>query len=154
MSQLWLIVLTSCLTVLGGLFVIALGRIIEKLIIDPVHELRKLIGEIAFSLSFYGNVYCNPGSGEPETMDNTSRVLREHASHLRAGAYAIRWYRYWEYRRWLPKQQEIALASKRLILLSNCVHKGDPIKNDDTRKEIENLLGIKPSRGEEACSDP
>jgi hypothetical protein len=40
----------------------------------------------------YANVYCNPGSGEPEKMDEASKVLRQQASQLEARTHAIPWY--------------------------------------------------------------
>lgn len=40
--------LTSSLTILGGVVVFSLSQIVQKFLIEPVHEQAKVIGEIFF----------------------------------------------------------------------------------------------------------
>ncbi|MCJ7635467.1 hypothetical protein MUP77_24145, partial [Candidatus Bathyarchaeota archaeon] len=63
MSELFKIVLTSSLTIFGGIVVLTMGQIITKFFIEPIHEQFRLIGEINDSLIYYANVYCNAGFG-------------------------------------------------------------------------------------------
>ncbi|MFN6188908.1 MAG: hypothetical protein ACK460_22975, partial [Microcystis sp.] len=69
MSELFKIILTSSLTVIGGIIVLVVGQIITKFFIEPIHEQAKAIGEIAYSLTMYSNVYGNPGILKREKMD-------------------------------------------------------------------------------------
>jgi len=51
-SEAFKIVLTSGLTIVGGVVVFTCGQLIERFCIDPVHELSRLIGEVGDSLVF------------------------------------------------------------------------------------------------------
>lgn len=44
MDDLTKILLTSSLTVLGGVLVFVTGQLIVKFLIEPIHELKKIIG--------------------------------------------------------------------------------------------------------------
>jgi len=145
MSEPFKIVLTSSLTVLGGILVFVVGRIIEKFVIEPIHEQSRLIGEIADSLIFYADLYSNPGIGKREQMDEAKKVLREQASQLITRNNMIPCYKFWRYLSLghLPKRADIIEAQKNLIGLSNSIHRGDPDVNARRRKEIEKRLGIK-----------
>lgn len=145
MSELFKIVLTSALTIMGGIVVYVTGRIIEKFFIEPIHEQFRLIGEIADSLIFYANVYTNPGSKliEKERADEASTILRQQASQLMARTQIIQWYRLWQRMRIVPKYADVIEAQHKLIALSNLVDRGNAKENDCLRKEIETLLRIK-----------
>ncbi len=58
--------LTASITILGGFIVFVLGQIVVKFFIEPIHEQSKTIGEIAYSLIFYANLYSNPGNSFPD----------------------------------------------------------------------------------------
>jgi hypothetical protein len=66
MSELDKILLTSGLTIAGGFLVYVFGQIATRFLIDPYHEYRKTVGEIADTLVYYANIYMNPGSGDRE----------------------------------------------------------------------------------------
>src|SRR5688572_8306196 len=55
MSEELKIILTSSLTILGGIIVFVAGQVVTKFIIEPLYEQSKLIGEIANSLTYYAN---------------------------------------------------------------------------------------------------
>ena len=145
MSELFKIVLTSSLTVLGGILVFVVGRIIEKFAIEPIHKQSRLIGEIADSLIFYADLYSNPGIGKREQMDEAKKVLREQASQLIARNNMIPCYKFWRCLSLghLPKRTDVIEARHELIGLSNSIHQGDGYVNAKRRKEIEKRLGIK-----------
>lgn len=84
MSELYKILLTSFLTVTSGVLVLAIGKIIEKFVIEPLHEQKKLIADIANALILYANV----GSGiEQDYIQRLSGVkekeLEDAAEKLR-----------------------------------------------------------------------
>lgn len=145
MSELWRIVLTACSTVVVGVIVYTLGHLFVGLFIEPIHSLRSLIGEIAYSLVFYANVYSNPGDAEAEKMDEASETLRQQASLLKARAHAVPWYHLWASIRLVRKKTQIEEALAELIALSNSVHGLPGINGVDNYKrgrKIKELLGI------------
>jgi len=142
MSDLYKIILTSGLTIFGGVFVYTFGQIISKFFIEPIHDQSRCIGEISDSLIFYANLYHNPGTGKFDDMEKASIVLRQQASLLIAKTNIIRWYSFFEFLMLVLKRSSVIEASKILIGLSNSIHKGVPSDNVDSRKKIEKLLNI------------
>jgi len=134
--------LTAILTIVVGVIVYFLGRLFVALFVDPIRSLRSLIGEIAESLVFYANVYCNPGVAPRTKSDEASEALRHQAGQLKARAYEITWYPLWELLKIVRKKTEIEEASAELIALSNSVHSGQPRENSEKREMVEKLLGI------------
>ena len=55
MSEFERVLLTSALTIVGGVLILTLGRIMVKFIIEPLHDQAKLIGEITGALVFFAN---------------------------------------------------------------------------------------------------
>ena len=134
-------VLTFSLTVVGGVLILALGRVFEKLIIDPVHRLRSLVGEIEDVLAFHAQFYASPG-GSPTHEVEASAALRAKATQLRARRYAVVWYPLWAFLRLVPKQRSVKEAYKKLIGLSNGFHEGHGDKNVEEAERIRVLLRI------------
>lgn len=70
----------SAITVLGGVVVYVIGQIITKFYIEPIHEQRKVVGEISDKLMFYGNK-LNPyflfeSFGTNTNNKETDKVIR------------------------------------------------------------------------------
>ena len=140
------LILASSATIIGGVTVYVIGRIVEKFYIEPVHKQSNLIGEIADSLIFCANIYGNPGVGKPEEMDEASKILRQHASQLMASTQSIRAYWLLQLFRIVPKHKNIISAHQNLIGLSNSVYRENSRleeHNDKRRKEIEKSLRIR-----------
>lgn len=144
MSELFKIILTSSLTIFGGIVVLTMGQIIAKFFIEPIHEHFRLIGEINDSLIYYANVYCNAGLGKKEVMDEAQNVLRRRASQLMAKTHIIRCYKFCQSLKVVHKRADIMEARKKLILLSNSIHDAQlGEKNTEIVEQIEELLNIK-----------
>lgn len=143
------IFLTSGLTIIGGVSIFVTGQIIVRFIIDPIHELNKLKGSIAYSLIFYSDIYMNPPPAftvlgdEIKKRDEVQKVFREQASQLCPKASIIPWYKIWELLRIIPKSQNVISAASELIGLSNSIHRVDIDSNNMRRKKIAKLLNIK-----------
>ena len=149
MSEISKIVLTAILTIAGGVIVYALGHLSVALIVMPIHRLRGLIGEIAYSLVFYASVYGNPGSVKQEIMDEAGEMLRRQASELRASEHTIPCYPIWAGIKLVPGKKNIQEASAELIGLSNSVHGGpgvSPTGNIEKAIRIQQFLGIEISK--------
>lgn len=137
-------VVTACFTVFGGVTVFVLGQLFTKFFIEPIHDQSKLRGEIAYSLTFYSNVYGNASVIEKDIVNNASNTLRGQASHLRASVCTIRWYWLWQLLRIVPKRKNVIKASTNLIGLSNSMHpvNFDPSGTEKREAEIRKLLGL------------
>ena len=110
-------------TVLSGVSVFVIGQLIVKLAIEPIHEYRKLCGEIADALIFYANVsvrYTNTGMPK-ELQEEAQRTYRRLAGQLYARAHVIRLYPVWSLVGLAPRRKDLAKASSNLIGLSNNV---------------------------------
>jgi hypothetical protein len=142
MTEMEKIFLTSGLTICGSVLVLVIGQIIIRFFIDPLIELRRMIGEVADTIIFYANIYANPGVASKEDCDEASEFLRQKASLLRARAKAVPLYSLFSFLRIVPGLKDISVASGNLIGLSNSVHKGDPMENRDRQIKIRNALGL------------
>jgi hypothetical protein len=158
MSDLSKILVTSGLTILGGMFVYVAGQVIVRFFIDPYHEYRKTVGEIADALIFYANVYMNPhvGSGDPNSQtakffDEAAIALRQKASLIRVRAHAIPFYNLFAKCNLVPSWDSIMIASRHLVGLSNSIHRWDvnPGETMETnvqrRTEIISALRLPPN---------
>src|SRR6266852_5498581 len=104
MSELYKIVLTSSLTVLGGVVVFSLTQLIQRFVLDPVNKQAEVIGRIAYCLVYYAPWFGNPGTGKELDMQKASEALRECASQLIAATSAIRCYHLFERRGLIPRR--------------------------------------------------
>jgi hypothetical protein len=137
MTEVEKILLTSSLTILVGVTVFVCGQIVVKFFIEPVHELRKLIGEIAFSLNFYANqIYGNYSKTE-----EAKEVYRKQACQLRGIVHLIIGYEFISGGLYaLPPKKDLERASSLLIGLSNeC---GQKPAGNDRSSEIRKLLQV------------
>jgi hypothetical protein len=91
------ILLTSALTITGGILVIVCGQICIRFFIEPVHELQKAIGDVGDALIYHANLYRGPRlalarvnpSHVSEAALNASVALRQKAVLL--GICSRRW---------------------------------------------------------------
>ena len=153
------------ITIFSGVSVFVVGQFIVKALIEPYRDLAKVIGEIAFVLIFYANVYTKPGipelenasvtpSAEPDEsisrrtkqLDDVQVAFRKLASDLMARRHAIPVYVLWETFRLVPKRSDILAASRSLIRISNNMFNSgyEPAEqNKQDRREIERCFGLR-----------
>ena len=130
--------------VITGVIIFVFGQIIMKCLIEPIYAQANVIGEIAYSLTMYSNLYGNAGVVKQEKMYEASESLRKCASQLLAKTYSLKLYWLWENFRIVPKFSSIDLAAQRLIALSNYLFnpEADIIKMCEWEREIKHLLRI------------
>lgn len=116
---------TVLATVFSGTAVFVVGQLAVKFVIEPIHVLWKLRGEIADSLIFYANVYMNVGYVSQELADEASKVFRQQACQLMARAHLVPGYGIAERLRCVPGRRNLEAAHRELTGLSNSVH-GEP----------------------------
>ncbi len=131
-SELFKIILTSSLTVIGGVIVFVSGQLASKFFIDPIHAQDKLLGDIANLLIMYAKL-TNDNNNPPAQDSNqwreivkASNRLRQKASQLTAASYQIRAYRlFWLARIIRLNKKKVKTISRNLIGWSNFIISGD-----------------------------
>lgn len=152
MTDLEKILVTSMLTIFGGVLVFAVGQLISKFVIEPIHELRKAIGEVRYNLLFFAPDILTPIGRTKERCDQVQDALRKNSSDLYIRSEAIPFYPLasWVSRGSVPRRENVADAAKWLRGLSTYMHETGEKANshiDDIRRiiiRIERNLGLPP----------
>lgn len=118
MSEILIICLTSFLTIIGGVIVYTLTQIV----IGPINEQKRTIGEIADALIFYANIYSAPADlTHKDKQDEALERLRQLAALLQSKTHLIPRYKLFETLRIVHNSYAIEDASATLIGLSNSI---------------------------------
>jgi hypothetical protein len=134
-------------TVVSGTLVAVIGQSFTKFIIEPIHDLRKMHGQIGDALIFYARIYNNPGVTTEDEMREASDAFRRLASQLFARLHAIPFYGVWASFRFVPKRHDVANAGGHLIGLSNGIGAtGGAERNQKRRVDIERWLDLDTGR--------
>ena len=130
---------TVFLTVLSGVITYVVGQLVLKLMLEPIHEMKKTIGQISHSLIEYADVIGNPGVPTQEVMYETSRHFRKLSSQLQAHLYLVPVYGFtaWLFR--LPSRAKVLSASKSLMGLSNGVFRATEKIYEQNAKQADNV---------------
>jgi len=117
-------ILLALVTIIGGAMTFALGQMFLKALLDPIIDLKKEVGRIAYALDFFDN---------QRESDAASMRFRDHACRLRELMNTIFLYDVWQPLFHLPRKEDVYEASADLIGHSN---------GNDFRTEIRKLLLI------------
>lgn len=137
--------MTVFLTVFSGVITFVLGQLVIKLLVDPVHDFRKTVADIALALIEYANIYANPGVAGSETEKKVSEELRRLSSRLNAQMYLIPCYPITAKIFGLPSRKKVVDAASNLIGLSNGVFQSASnlvLVNVERADKIRKGLGI------------
>lgn len=136
------------LTAVFGVFVFVAGQLLQRIFIEPLQDLRKNVGRIAFALTFYANFAPSQAialgtSGTfgqpPEKVEEVMAELRRLGSDLRALPLVISAYSIFALIRLVPSIAAINTASGGLTHWSNSIGES----NHDTRVLIATALKLK-----------
>jgi hypothetical protein len=133
-------VLTAALTVFAGFVVFVGGQIVQRFLLEPIQEQRRVIGEIAYVLLYHDNV------GRFHTEEYRGEVgytLRKLAGELRRTRATIPLYGLLEKTPWVVKTDNVMTASSSLVGWSNSVIGGSEdtsIVHKNTIAENLNIL--------------
>lgn len=152
MSDLEKILLTSVLTIAGGVSVFVIGQLLSKFIIEPVHELRKAIGQVRFNLAFHSPVIHTPIARSEDRSREAREALWNSSCQLIVAVQAIPAYSVIRCLSLggLPGRKATEDAAVQLRGLSTHVYDiGEKALNDLDRvnarvAKIERLLGLRP----------
>ena len=100
--------LTAALTVvLAGVVVFVGGQIVQRFVLEPIQDQRKVIGEIAYVLLYHGNVGRYVPFESQQSRDDVAAALRRLAGELRATRATIPAYRRLERTPWVVKTDNL-----------------------------------------------
>jgi len=136
---------TVFLTVFSGALIYVLGQLVLKLVIEPVQEMKKTIGQISHSLIEHANIIQNPGVPPKNTIKETSQHLRKLSSQIQSHLYLVPLYNITSLVFRLPTQTQVLEASKSLIGLSNSLYRATDKIYEHNAKRVERIcdfLGI------------
>jgi len=128
------------LAVVGSVPTVVLGQMIQRFVLEPIQEYKKVIGKIDNRLKYFKNIIANSGSKE-EFVSEARKILRELSCDLEAAYKQIpfRSNMIW----FLPTQANLADAARRLIYLSNAGgESGGEVRNDTAIRKIRDILSI------------
>ena len=74
---------------LGGLTVFVVGQLLARFFIEPLHELRKTVGEVRFNLAFHAPTIHTPIGRSKETSDKAREALLKSSCQLMANLHAV-----------------------------------------------------------------
>jgi len=135
-------VLTAVITVIIGVAVYSFSQMVLKFVIEPIHEQDEIRGEIADSLTYYANIYGNPGMGTPQHISAADK-FRQQASQLLSKTRLIRKYGFFSWIGLIPNMQNVMKAHANLIGISNSVNtKGSATQNVKWADEIRKFLSL------------
>lgn len=125
------------IAIIAGFF----GALLKDFVVRPLREYRQIRKKIAKDLIKYSHLITSPGGGAQDKMDEARYELRDDAAELRAVIEDIPGYVLWSLFV-VPSPSTLERVEGRLIRLSNSIHSGDPIQNDEDRRKVKRLLRI------------
>lgn len=145
--------LTSALTVLLGFVVFVGGQIVQRFLLEPLQEQRRVIGEIAHALVYYDNAYLDDKLIEnaseewlylhKEYLSEASKAIRDLAGRLWGTLWSIPYYTAFAHFGWVPKWNDGVAAVNELRGWANGMEGGDAGTRTKHRREvIAQKLGI------------
>lgn len=112
-----------------------------SIFLKPVIDLRKCIGEIYNSLLYYANIYTTSVVNK-----NAEKTFRKKATLIVEKAHLIKCYKFFVFMTLIPKMENIKIAYRELIGLSNCTNDKDIYTfkvNRHRRNKIAQALNLK-----------
>src|SRR5262245_13700323 len=126
MDDLTKLVLPAALALFGGVIVFVVGQLLGKFIIDPLHEVKKLLSEIQFSILFHAHALMTP-VGDRQAEDRAMESFRRLSLDLHTKVSSVPFYGPWSAVScgFWPKRGDALAAAKFLMALSNSVHQAE-----------------------------
>lgn len=134
------IIITAAFTIIGGISIFGITKVIERFQVDPIIELSNLRGEIATFLIINANQF-----GYPENKDKLNLLsfeLRTLSAKLRGTVFKINFYWFYSLIRLIPKRKDVLSATSEMIGLSNSIITSEFSEIIKYRREIEKHLKL------------
>lgn len=149
MTDLEKILLTAAITILGSVIVFVVGQLLSKFLIEPVQELKRVIGEVRFNLAFFAPTIHTPISRTPERSAEAYAAIMKSSCDLFAKAEAIACYHFIP-AKLLPSMSDVTKAATDLRALSTYLSENynkatNHIEQVNSRvASVERLLRLRP----------
>jgi len=123
----------AALAGLTAVVVFLIGQAVIRFVLDPLVEMRKLIGQLATDLVYYRNRFSHPPGNTTEEWIEATSTYRRHAAALRSLPLAVPFYNSLANLFSLPCRQQASEASSNLIGISNMTF-DNPTRHDFAAK--------------------
>ncbi len=144
-------IITAGITLLGGITLFIIQRIIDRVFMSPIQKQKEAVEEIAIYLIHYSKLYSNPETSLMDSYGNPKQrhidamnKTRELAALLKVRTDNIPCYGFWKNIGYVLPKEKIDIAWRELIGLSNSFTGNDSsgIKNTDIANKVRGLLKI------------
>jgi hypothetical protein len=137
------IILTTSLTIFGGVFIFVVGQVVVKFLLEPLHEQRLMIGEVADGIIYYAQYFGNPGSDDfGGNRTKGSDELRKLSTRLLARSNAVPFYGFFAFIGIAPNPKDVTEAARSLMGISNSFFRGDGVRNGIEAEKVKKLLKL------------
>lgn len=131
---------TALITVITGVIVLVLGQIVIRFIVEPFQRQQACIEDIAYYLTFYADLWGNPGRDPVDQRTEGSRKIRSLASKLNSISVNRFFYSILVGFDISPSYENLDIAHRELIGLSNGFFA--PNGTEARRRSNMNLQGV------------
>ncbi|MGB7816141.1 MAG: hypothetical protein WBL28_07305 [Methylotenera sp.] len=128
---------TVAQTVIAGLLIFVAGQIFLKLVIEPVHQLKKTLADISHTFVRYAHRIHNPDVISQDDLKEIFEKLRELSGRLYEDMALIPLYCVEGKIFFLPHKDKIYSAATNLIAIANWMHSKNDHKFDHIVKNIQ-----------------
>ena len=139
MNDLLIIVLTAGTTLIGGTALLVLS----KIFVEPIHELKKIIGEIAAYVFKSHNLLTNVPDPNEDELKITIEKLQEFSAKFRALINTIPWFTLFALLKILCPKDDLLKAAEVLSKISYAPFESDKGKISEQINELYKLLDFK-----------
>lgn len=136
----------------GAITVYVIGQILSKFFIEPIHELRKEIGEVRFNLAFHASTIHASIGRTKELSDHAKEDLMKNSCQLIAQIHAVPLFWVTRFIAFgvIPRKKSIEEAAIQLRGLTTYLYQSGEKATGSLEviskrvEKIEKLLGLKP----------
>jgi hypothetical protein len=138
--------MTAFVTAFLAVLVFVATQSFLKLVLEPIQEQKRLIGEVAHALLFYANSYYpfrleSVDARTIEELNETRKALRGLSGRLQASLWTVPFYGWLTWLGMVPKKEDVLEAATQLVGWSNSLY-GDGKDHVRRRRIIADKLGI------------
>jgi len=128
---------TAGLTAGLGFIAFVVGQLVLTLIVQPVQEQARIVGEVAHALTYYRGVSSDTSGFGPEGIAEARRTYRDLAARLRMNLRVLRiWYRVFARPPFVLPAENVRKAAAALIILSTTVRKDHAAEDVQSNRAV------------------
>src|ERR1043166_7021065 len=139
MSEGLTIVCTAAATLLGGAALFLITELAKRFLVDPLHELKKVIGDVSFWIAYYGRGF--PPRTFPQD-DESIPQIRKLSAELQASAVSLPWYKFCRCFVGVPARKAVIEAAYLLMQMADAAILGDVGLARRNLDEVSKLLQV------------